>query len=259
MKRKALSNVHSDNLYEQIYDYIIERIGRGVWGAHDKLPSIRTLATEFNVHRLTVFKAYQLLKQNKKVYVKDKSGYYVMPENMLLIDSQQNPIISAHVQESSLSEIHQVRADYQFSIALLDPNLLPNHYFSEYIKKVFNLYPKVLGTYSSIQGDPELREALSRYFTDQSHFYLTPDELLITSGSQQAIDLIARGLIKPRDTVFFEKGRSGSTGEKVNNLSSGKASSVRMVKRRFPSKISRNCSIVMTIIGRLLHSLSLSL
>jgi len=205
MKRKALSNVHSDNLYEQIYDYIIERIGRGVWGAHDKLPSIRTLATEFNVHRLTVFKAYQLLKQNKKVYVKDKSGYYVMPENMLLIDSQQNPIISAHVQESSLSEIHQVRADYQFSIALLDPNLLPNHYFSEYIKKVFNLYPKVLGTYSSIQGDPELREALSRYFTDQSHFYLTPDELLITSGSQQAIDLIARGLIKPRDTVFLER------------------------------------------------------
>ncbi|MEK5389605.1 PLP-dependent aminotransferase family protein [Margalitia sp. FSL K6-0131] len=205
MKRKALSNVHSDNLYEQIYDYMMERIGRGEWGAHDKLPSIRTLAAEFNVHRLTVFKAYQLLKQNKKVYVKDKSGYYVMPENMLLIDSQQNPIISAHVQESSLSEIHQVRADYQFSIALLDPNLLPNHYFSEYIKKVFNLYPKVLGTYSSIQGDPELREALSRYFTEQSHFYLTPDELLITSGSQQAIDLIARGLIKPRDTVFLER------------------------------------------------------
>ncbi|MGE8203620.1 PLP-dependent aminotransferase family protein [Heyndrickxia sp. NPDC080065] len=205
MKKKVLSNVHSDKLYEQVYDYLLERIRRGEWKAHAKLPSIRTLAAEFDVHRLTVFKAYQQLKLNKKVYVKDKSGYYVMPDRMLLIDSQHNPIVSACVHESSLSEIHQVQADYQFSKAVLDPNLLPNHYFSEYVKKVFDLYPKVLGTYSTIQGDLELREALSRYFTDQYHFYLSSNELLITSGSQEAIDLIARVLIKPRDAVLLER------------------------------------------------------
>lgn len=205
MKKRVLSNVHSDKLYEQVHDYLLERIRRGEWRAHEKLPSIRTLAVEFNVHRLTVFKAYQQLKFNKKVYVKDKSGYYVMPDSIMLIDSQHNPIVSACVHESSLSEIHQVQADYQFSKALLDPNLLPNHYFSEYVKKVFDLYPKVLGTYSTIQGDLELREALSRYFTDQYRFYVSSNELLITSGSLEAIDLIARVLIKPRDTVLLER------------------------------------------------------
>ncbi|MGE5702059.1 MAG: GntR family transcriptional regulator, partial [Clostridia bacterium] len=176
--------------FEQIYDYVLERIRCGEWKAHDKLPSIRTLAAEFGVHRLTVYKAYQLLKQHQKVYAKDKSGYYVHPDGRLPLESMHDPIVSAYVQESHLSEIHQVKAMYQFSKALLDPNLLPNHYLSEYVKNVFDLYPKVLGTYSTTQGDLELRQALCRYFTKQHHFYLTMDELLITSGSQEAIDLI---------------------------------------------------------------------
>ncbi|MED4783516.1 PLP-dependent aminotransferase family protein [Brevibacillus choshinensis] len=205
MKRGVLSNDHSDKLFEQIYDYVLERIRRGEWKEHEKLPSVRTLALEFNVHRLTVFKAYQLLKQNQKVYVKDKSGYYVQPGHGLSLDSRNDPIVSAYVQESHLSEIHQVQATYQFSKALLDPNLLPNLYFSEYVKKVFDLYPKVLGTYSTTQGDQELRDALCHYFINHYHFYLNPDELLVTSGSQEAIDLVARVLIKPRDVVFLER------------------------------------------------------
>jgi len=205
MKRDVLSNVHSDKLFEQVYDYLLERIRRGEWKAHEKLPSIRVLAAEFEVHRLTVFKAYQLLKQNRKVYVKDKSGYYVQPGSTLSPAAQQDPIVSAYVHDSCLSEIHQVEAVYQFSKALLDPNLLPNRYFSEYVKKVFDIYPKVLGTYSTTQGDMELRETLCRYFADRHHFDLTKDEVLITSGSQEAIDLIARVLVKPRDTILLER------------------------------------------------------
>lgn len=205
MKKELFPNAYSDKLFEQVYDYLLERIRRGEWKAHDKLPSVRVLAAEFEVHRLTVFKAYQLLKENNKVYVKDKSGYYVQPGSVLPPAVQQDPIVSAYVHESHLSEIHQVEAVYQFSKALLDPNLLPNRYFSEYVKKVFDLYPKVLGTYSTTQGDAELREALSRYFTDRYRFDLTKDEILITSGSQEAIDLIARVLVKPRDVVLLER------------------------------------------------------
>lgn len=205
MKREVSSGALSDKLFEQVYDYVLERIRRGEWTANEKLPSVRALATELNVHRLTVFKAYQLLKQNQHVSVKDKSGYYVLPNYMLQAASPNDPIVSAYVHKSHLSEIHQVQATYQFSKALLDPNLLPNLYFSEYVKKVFNLYPKVLGTYSSTQGDLELREALCRYFTTRNHFFLSPNELLITSGSQEAIDLIARVLVKNRDVVLLER------------------------------------------------------
>ena len=206
VKKAIFLNANSDKLFEQVYDYLLERIRRGEWKAHDRLPSVRSLASEFGVHRLTVFKAYQLLKQNNQVYVKDKSGYYVQPGSTWPPAAvQQDPIISAYVHDSHLSEIHQVEAVYQFSKALLDPNLLPNRYFSEYVKRVFDLYPKVLGTYSTTQGDRELREALRGYFTGRYHFELTEDEVLISSGSQEAIDLIARVLVKPRDYVILER------------------------------------------------------
>lgn len=205
MKRQLLASEQSEKLFEQICDYLLERIRRGEWKPHEKLPSVRALAAQFQVHRLTVFKAYQLLKQNGNVYVKDKSGYFVQPGNKWSMGADHDPIVSAYVQESHLSEIHQVQAAYQFSKALLDPNLLPNLYFSEYVKKVFDLYPKVLGTYSTTQGDEELREALCRYFTEEYRFYLSPEELLISSGSQEAIDLIARVLVKPRDAVLIER------------------------------------------------------
>ncbi|WP_400164044.1 PLP-dependent aminotransferase family protein [Brevibacillus sp. TJ4] len=205
MKRQGLASANTEKRFSQIYDYLLERIRRGEWKAHEKLPSVRVLAAQFHVHRLTVFKAYQLLKQHGIVYVKDKSGYYVQPGGSLSFDPDHDPIISAYVQDSHLSEIHQVEATYQFSKALLDPNLLPNLYFSAYVKRVFDLYPKVLGTYSMTQGDEELREALCGYFSEEYRFYLSPDELLISCGSQEAIDLIARVLVKPRDAVLIER------------------------------------------------------
>jgi len=116
-----------------------------------------------------------------------------------------NPIISAYAQKNHLSELHQSPVSYNFSQALIDPNLLPNHYFSEYVKKVFDLYPKVLATYSTVQGDSELREMLTTYFISQYKTHITPDTLLITSGSQQAIHLIAQAFIKPRDVVLIER------------------------------------------------------
>lgn len=197
----------ANKLFEQVYDYVADRIHRGEWRAHDKLPSVRSLATEMKVHRLTVFRAYQLLKQHEKVYVKEKSGYFVHPhpDSKWAGHDLQDPVIPSYVQESLLSKIHQVPAAYQFSIALIDPNLLPNLYFSDYVKKVFDLYPKVLATYSSLQGDQELRESLVRYFSNRHQFYLSAEEVLITSGAGQAIDLIARVLVKPRDVVLLER------------------------------------------------------
>jgi DNA-binding transcriptional MocR family regulator len=200
---KAIQN--GDYLFKQVYDYVMHRIERKEWNEHDKLPSVRQLAIDMNVHRLTVLKAYKLLKKDGKVYVKDKSGYYVqtgMKENNDFGDIQ---IVSAHVQKNHLSDIHQEPVSYHFSQALIDPNLLPNHYFSDYVKKVFDLYPKVLATYSTVQGDEELRESLTHYFINQYKTHLHADDLLITSGSQQAIHLLSQAFIKPRDTVLFER------------------------------------------------------
>lgn len=196
-------------LFQQVYDYIKTRIERGDWNAHDKLPSIRCLALELGVNRLTVFKAYQLLKQNGKAYVKEKSGYYVCPEaGSQLVDGhdEQLTAVSSAVQlNSKLSDIHKITASYQFSQAVIDPNLLPNLFLSEYVKKVFDIYPKLMGTYSTPQGDEELREFLCQYLKRHFRMHLQPSEVLITTGSQQAIDLVGRIFIRPLDAILVEQ------------------------------------------------------
>ncbi|PLS03299.1 aminotransferase-like domain-containing protein [Neobacillus cucumis] len=197
--------MNGDFLFKQVYDYVLNRIELNEWKEDDKLPSIRNLAADMKVHRLTVLKAYQLLKQENRIYAKDKSGYFVQSSDNSKYDNQDIPMISAYVQKNHLSEIHKVPVSYQFSQALIDPNLLPNRYISDYVKKVFDLYPKVLSTYSTVQGDEELRQSLSGYFNRQYKMFTNPDHLLITTGSQQAIHLIAQAFVKARDTILLER------------------------------------------------------
>ncbi|MDF2926132.1 MAG: transcriptional regulator [Paenibacillaceae bacterium] len=206
MRKKAAAEGQLYHRFEQVMDYLNNRISRGEWGAHEKLPSVRQLALELKVHRLTVFRAYQELKAQGQVYVKDKSGYYVHPEMQAdVAEPDKGAIVPSYQMRNYLSEIHRIPVDFQFSEALIDPNLLPNMYFSDYVKKVFDLYPRVLSTYAQVQGDEELREALCDYFIKKHRFHLTAGELLITSGAQQAIDLISRIFIKPMDTILIER------------------------------------------------------
>ncbi|TVX93820.1 PLP-dependent aminotransferase family protein [Paenibacillus agilis] len=205
MNHIELDRSQGKPLHSLVYEYVWNRIQRGEWLEHHKLPSVRVLAEEMKVNRLTVFKAYQQLKEEKKVYVKDKSGYYVQPGVTMPFDDLESPIVFSYVHKSHLSEIHRVPANYQFSYALIDPNLLPNRYFSESMLEIVERYPKMLSTYSTPQGDEELRQSLAHFFANKYGFYLTQNDIMITSGSQQAIDLLARMLVQPMDVVLMER------------------------------------------------------
>ncbi|MFK4437179.1 PLP-dependent aminotransferase family protein [Paenibacillus sp. RC21] len=225
---------HALKLYEQVIHYVTVRIDRGDWQGDTKLPSVRSLAQELGVHRLTVFRAYQELKQRGLVYVKDKSGYYVHASPAtghakyagysghssidLTFHSESahaadDPSVSAWRGMDGLSRVQSVNANFQFSKALIDPSLLPNRYWGELMMQVFEKHPKVAATYSSVQGDSELRDAMAQHFSVDKHFALSPDEVLITSGAQQAIDLISRSLIRTGDRVLTERPAYGPAME----------------------------------------------
>lgn len=199
-------------LQQSVYDTILEGIARGEWKETDKIPSVRAMAERLNVHRLTVLKAYQLLLEDGIVEVKYKSGYFVagktedtLPESLTTSPRWAYQAKSVYVNRSRLSDIHRHQVEYQMSEALIDPGLLPNAFLSNHVKQVFDMYPKVLSTYSSVSGDLELREEMARYFMDKQGITVHPEELLITTGSQQAIDLISRSLVKSGDCVLIER------------------------------------------------------
>lgn len=57
--------------------------------------------------------------------------------------------------------------------------------------------------YSTTEGEPALRSALAARITAQG-LPTAPDDLLVTTGSQQALSLLATALIEPGDTVLVE-------------------------------------------------------
>ncbi|SEK48841.1 DNA-binding transcriptional regulator, MocR family, contains an aminotransferase domain [Paenibacillus sp. cl141a] len=199
-------------LQQLVYDTVAKGIATGEWKESDKLPSVRVMAERLKVHRLTVLKAYQQLLEDGIVEVKYKSGYFVASkaedisaESLAFSPPWEYQARSLYVNRSRLSDIHRHQVDYQMSEALIDPALLPNAFLSNHVKQVFDMYPKVLSTYSSVSGDLELREEMARYFMEKQGIAVHPEELLITTGSQQAIDLISRSLVKSGDAVLIER------------------------------------------------------
>ncbi|HEX4017351.1 MAG TPA: PLP-dependent aminotransferase family protein [Frankiaceae bacterium] len=55
--------------------------------------------------------------------------------------------------------------------------------------------------YSTTEGDPQLRELIAGWESEWCGRAVSADDVLVTSGSQQALDLLAKVLIEPRDVV----------------------------------------------------------
>ncbi|KAB7667178.1 PLP-dependent aminotransferase family protein [Bacillus sp. B1-b2] len=203
-------------LYKQVYEYMLTRIKTGEWEKGRKLPSVRSLAELLGVHRLTILKAYQLLKEEGYVYAKDKTGYYCK-DSIHQSETGEMPALHSYIQNSNLSEIHREPTFYKFSAAVIDPTLLPNRYLSQHVKEIFDRYPHLLGTYAPVKGDEELIVGLSAYFQKYDKMYIDEDSIIVTSGAQQGIDIIAKVFVQAHDYVLIESPTySGATDIFVN-------------------------------------------
>jgi len=58
--------------------------------------------------------------------------------------------------------------------------------------------------YGATEGYPALREQLSQFMAGKGVSGLSPDGLIVTTGSQQALDLIGKTMLDPQDTVIVE-------------------------------------------------------
>ena len=67
----------NDPIFEQIQKQIIRYVNLGILKEHDKLPSVRSLASELGINPNTVAKAYLELESHGVVYSINKKGVFV--------------------------------------------------------------------------------------------------------------------------------------------------------------------------------------
>lgn len=91
-----------------------------------------------------------------------------------------------------------------FAGGLPNPKTLPVAAVEEATKKVFDKYGYVALQYSQAQGFYPLREKIAERYKKTSGLDYTADDIIVTAGSQQALDLLAAALVDPGDEIVVE-------------------------------------------------------
>ncbi|MGE7935548.1 PLP-dependent aminotransferase family protein [Bacillus paramycoides] len=192
--------------YQQIYMQIVERVQNGMLLHGDSLPSLRSMAVDLQISLLTVRKAYKQLETKGYIRIEQGKGAYIykrVKKDFKPIPYQWQQTKSINVMRSQYV-MNQHRKYYDFSQAILYPRLLPNPFLSDEMHKLLNKDQMILATYGPVQGDSELRGEIANYLKEHQQLVTDPSQLLITSGAQQGINLIAQTLLKSGDIVLVE-------------------------------------------------------
>jgi GntR family transcriptional regulator/MocR family aminotransferase len=187
-------------LYKQLYMQIRENILSGKWPADFKLPSVRALAHEISTSRNTVEGAYQELHAEGYVYSKQRSGYFVAP-----LDLDQTPLSSQHKKYDN-EPFFEVAPTYTYDFhpARLDPASFPTKIWRKLFIESLRENSRQLSQYSDPQGDMRLRISLQEYLDRSRGVVCEPDQIVLTSGLQQSLDIVATLLKKRHSVIAFE-------------------------------------------------------
>lgn len=156
------------------------------------LPPDRRLAAALAVGRSTVVAAYEVLRQEGRLERVQGSGTRVRAEPVApTTDAGRNPLFAHLLDRADDGVLH---------LTCAAPEDLPPEFAEAHTRALTELTAG-LGIYPG--GAPSLRRALADRFTDRG-VPTTPDQILVTTGAQQALALLTRLFVAPGDTVLTE-------------------------------------------------------
>ena len=113
-------------------------------------------------------------------------------------------------EKSSDTPIRTVtHAEYDFAVAYPAPETLPVDGLTTSLQVMLDSRPdemaRNLAYYPQALGSPELREYTSHKLMEDRGISVSPDEIMLTAGSSEAIGLLIQALTDPGDTVLTER------------------------------------------------------
>jgi len=94
---------------------------------------------------------------------------------------------------------------YDFAVAYPDPDNLPLEELIESVRAGFEREGRDLAYYSTAAGDPELRKLVAEKLSRERNMTVTADDMVLTSGSGEAIGILIQALTDPGDVVLVEE------------------------------------------------------
>ena len=184
-------------VFQQVYEGLRERIASGAFVAGSRLPPTRALAVELGVSRSTIVTAYEQLVAEGYVEGRQGSGYSVC-------EMGEVELATAPQQAVSSSAAAQRRGPSPFSPGVPDMRHFPYRQWARCVARVARNDPEALITAGETFGDLRLRQAICEHIFQWRGVRATADQVLITAGSGDALELCIRALAEPGDSVGLE-------------------------------------------------------
>jgi GntR family transcriptional regulator/MocR family aminotransferase len=208
-------------VHKQLYGQIRTAIISGRLVAGSRLPASRVFANELNLSRNTVVSALNLLHADGYLVSRVGDGTYVastLPEDRLLprepavrpatspVAESAHPALSARGQLlTHLSVTAGPALPIPFAADLPAFDEFPLNTWARLMTQSWRqVQPAMLG-YADPAGYAPLREVIVEHLRAARLLRCTDKQVIITSGSQQSLDLLARVLIDQGDTVWIEE------------------------------------------------------
>ena len=205
-------------LHQQVFTNIKEMIENNMLKVGSKLPASRVLAKSHGISRTVVYRSYQELWSQG--YLESRPGSYSIVRkktpNINLNQRASKSLIdwnTAITEESkdvydTVSKFPDSSSEFKFenfidmSNLQLDPQIFPIEEFKRSLNTVILNDPGFFN-YGAAKGYLPLRNYIASRL--QTHgIWVTPEEVLITNGTQSSIDLILRTLTKPGSKIISE-------------------------------------------------------
>jgi len=196
--------------YERFADDIAELIRSGVLGPGQRVPSVRYASQTHGVSPSTVFQAYYLLERRGLIRARPRSGYFVNahaprqfsePQALQPVSESTDVDVSGLVfsNPDSIKDPNTI----PFSSAFPSPELFPLQRLSRSLASASrSMDPRMVVTDLS-PGNPQLRRQIAlRYMV--GGLMLPMEELLITNGALEALNLCLQAVTQPGDLVAIE-------------------------------------------------------
>lgn len=201
------------NLYEKLADDIEKLIRQGVYSHGERLPSVRQTSQQHRISVTTVIRAYLLLESRGLLTSRPQSGYFVNfrgdageRKTLELRPSKPIPISSpVDVSRLVLSTLRSIGVDDAVPLGspYPDAGLFPFEKLNRYAYDAGRGKTRWGVTDALPPGNATLVRQIARRYLENG-MAVDPNEIIITVGATEAINLCLQAVAKPGDTIAVE-------------------------------------------------------
>ncbi|WP_439641411.1 PLP-dependent aminotransferase family protein [Nevskia sp.] len=197
-------------LYKRYADELAQLVADGTLQVGERLPSVREASRRRDLSEMTVLRAYHLLEARGLIVARPRSGYFVQarpPRPLGRPPRSAPPPLATAVDKGA--QIHALLTAIRqphivpLGSAFPSPRLLPLKALHGALNRSLRRLDPLRTVADLSPGNPELRRLIAlRYRGDG--IAVDADDLVITDGALEALNLCLQAVTRPGDTVILE-------------------------------------------------------